>query len=648
MKKLDNEKDLFIKEKLQKDKLISKKADDIINNFIKGNFKMNEEKSELSQEQTNTTNVNTETTKQEETTKKPKKNWSKKLLATAASLIIVFCAANVYASTQGYDNIFFMIKYLITGEQVTIEGKDNLLSDRDITISYEPINITEGLSVTIKKLQIKDNEARLFVMVNEKETLDNNTIPLRYKIYNSQNDILCNQTSEGEEEPGVVIDELVLKNYKEEYTMLKLEIYKVNSELIATLNIDLENRTVEVVGEEEALSKISEIELKEFLRYASILSKPLGTNRTREEYKIATAISWDSEKSKIDGDLLKSRNTYGYKVEEVNKLLESFCGEGVYNFTEGKLFVKIKENGTDYFIYNEPTGEVFEGECIDITNISYCNGVYTVTYTYYYKGNEPDGDIDINSYNIYQQTIFIRLNEDTEYSKFKVVSMDEAVIIKSAENNENAEEVNKENNENTNTNQGNTTNNTTNNINNTDTNQTNNNTQSNINTEKIDNYATSMSWTEYWAPGIKFQYPTDFELTEVGGYYRGNRQGETSTIISGVALGINPDTKETIKSNVEIQIHEPKYIGGITAEEYYYRVTGRSAEGVGYITTNSGLKWYSYSEEAEGVRYNVWTHYNNLGWGYVIKLIDRNPDEHNWKIVNMANWILGSTKLTSY
>ena len=40
MRNLDNEKDLYIKNKLQEDKLISKKADDIFNKLNKGELFM--------------------------------------------------------------------------------------------------------------------------------------------------------------------------------------------------------------------------------------------------------------------------------------------------------------------------------------------------------------------------------------------------------------------------------------------------------------------------------------------------------------------------------------------------------------------------------------------------------------------------------
>ena len=142
---MDNEKDRFIKKSLQKDQLISRKADETINAFLKEGMKMNQEQNSKNQ---------------------IKKSPWKKILATAACLVVVLGAGQVYASTQGYGNVFFLIKYLITGQNDSVSGKDEILSDRDITISYEPIKLTDNISLIIKKLQIKDNKATLFLVTN--------------------------------------------------------------------------------------------------------------------------------------------------------------------------------------------------------------------------------------------------------------------------------------------------------------------------------------------------------------------------------------------------------------------------------------------------------------------------------------------------
>jgi len=66
---LDNQKDELIKEMFQKDDLISKKADDMFNNFLKGEVEMNKEEKVVNIE------------------KGSKKLKRKKLIAVAASLM---------------------------------------------------------------------------------------------------------------------------------------------------------------------------------------------------------------------------------------------------------------------------------------------------------------------------------------------------------------------------------------------------------------------------------------------------------------------------------------------------------------------------------------------------------------------------------
>lgn len=630
MKELDNEKDIFIKNKLQKDELISKKANDIFEKLNKGEFNM-EEKVENVQVKNGNNNKNKKSSK-----------W-KKILATAASLVIVIGVANVYATTQGYDNVFFMIKYLITGEKNT-EGKDNVLSDRDITISYEPINITKGFTITIKKLQIKDNQAKLFVLTDEKDVLDNNTVPLRFKVYNSENKLLCNQISiRNEQNSGSISDELILSDFKNSYTILNLEIYKANEEKIAKLIIDLNNKTVEVEGEEEALTKISEIELKEFLGLVAGLSET--GDASEDEIKIDLACQMLSAKNPQNPQYIIINNLTSYPVSEVDKMLESYLGnylgDTIKNFKGGKHIKISTKNGNKYYTYATPSDMLYGGECINISNISYCNGLYTIKYTYYYRGPEPDADVNMDSYDIYEQEIGVTLNEDTKYSKFKIALCREPIIVKKAVGNSN------NNTEITNHDSTNTTNTAnTNNININNNNSNNNNNQTNT-TEKIDNYATSMSWTEYWAPGIKFKYPTKFTIEEEGGYNRGDRQGEVSTRISGDAIGINPDTKEIISSNLIIYIYEPK----ITNEDISKYKYGSNGLERAKFTTNSGIVWYEESKEGKELPHvEAYTHIEPLSNGNnaIYKIEFHTNKRDNYKVTNIINWMLGSTQITSY
>lgn len=405
---MDDRRDYYIKEKLQEDKLISKKADDVFNNFLKEEPKMG---------------------KVRNFTK------AKKWLAAVASLAIVFTSAQVYASTQGYGNIFFLIKYLVTGEKVT-DNKDEILSDKDITISYEPIKLTENIRMQIRKLQIKDNQAKLIISLFE-TTPDNDSeiVPLKYKVFNASNEEICNQES-SRTDTGYndYTDELILKNFKNSDSVIHLEIYKANSEKITRLTMDLNERTITVDGEKEALEKISEIELKKFLGYAEAIR--FAKDKGNEETKINLAMGMLSMLKIKEPANVKSGNLV-YSVKDVNEVLENVGLPKVAdNFTSGEFFKRHTENGVEYFEIVTPGELPMPYTCIDIPSISYCGGIYTLTYTYVDVNEAETFENGVNNANIYQNTISLSLNDSSSFVKFKLVSAENPVLIKDAQTSE--------------------------------------------------------------------------------------------------------------------------------------------------------------------------------------------------------------------
>lgn len=258
----DKEKDLYIKSNI-KDGKIPHKIDELFENQLKiiGGEKMEG-------------NINE--TINEEKQQKPKKKGKalKIILSVAACAVLALGGGNIYATTKGYDNVFFMIKDWITQSTET-DKKDKILSDRDITISYQPIQITDNISILISKMQIKDNDAKLFVSVRRNDVEKEGELPLNYKIYNLKKNILCDQNSkeDSNSKESIFEDELIIKNYSQQDTILDFEIYKPNGELLTTLYINLEDKEINVVGMGEYLEKISEIELKKFLESITELPK---------------------------------------------------------------------------------------------------------------------------------------------------------------------------------------------------------------------------------------------------------------------------------------------------------------------------------------------------------------------------------------
>ncbi len=250
---MDNE-DIKIKQFITKDKTISEKANKTFDNFIQKvqtDDVLQQEQFSKYQEKQRTEQYN-----------KPSYFMKfKKLMTVAASLMIVVVASNVYARTQGYDNIFFLIKDLVTKEE---NKDDEIFSDRDIVISYKPIQITDEIELQINELQIKDNKAKLYLLV--KEFKENSDTPLSYKVFNDENQEMFNESSSKKQNEKTYTEVLNLKNYKDTTNIIKMEIYNKNKTLLKTITMNLNKKTIEARTENQVVKKISQIELNKFLK----------------------------------------------------------------------------------------------------------------------------------------------------------------------------------------------------------------------------------------------------------------------------------------------------------------------------------------------------------------------------------------------
>jgi len=745
----DEEKDLLIKAKL-KDGYIPDKIDNLFNNSAQI-FENEMGKS------------------MEENKHKPKKNQIilKRIVGIAACAVIALGGGQIYATTQGYNNIFFMIKEWIAPSQ-EVQGKEEILSDRDITISYEPIQITKNIRIVISKMQIKDNETKIILSVNRNDVDEKDGLPLSFKIHNSDKELLCEQTSNELNNSASYRyqEELILNNYSKEDKVLDLEIYRTNNELISIISIDLENKEINVLGQEEHIEKLSEIELKEFL--GSITKQHLADYTTGTciditnisysggYYTITYTYCFLEGKSLFDIDINKIdiyKNTVAIKLNDAEndpkfelismeepiiiqknqpstkdigtELWADFVGTfGLKNahnngieinpkewenwtgnnwlvfhndgtFTDtlfSKIFTdrlttngkyKFKDNSVELTYSNEEvivlegdienyylTGKIDEYDVVletrGHTDLSIRNVKFVGSWFLEYGIDWSDGEAKKIGYSdLYDEEIYgtmnganITLGENgsVEYSisgnkktsrrsgdwenvaisddVIKVELSDETIFyIKYELDNTGKEYIGFQSKSNDmyyeyyskdqdNFKQENDDVTDENDINN------------NENQLNVDNYASSMSWVEYWSPGIKIQYPTTFELKEIGGHYRGNRQGEISTTITGMATGINPDTKEIINTNLQIDIYEPIYKPEFDEESLKDKCS---------LTNSKGMIWYSidyYNGKDEYVYYSDgWEHRICFTW---------DNQEVNYKVTNIINWVLGSTKITSY
>ena len=433
----DEEKDLFIKAKI-KDNHIPEKIDNLFNNSIK----------------------------LAENIEQPKKKNNplifKKIAGIAACAIIALGGGNIYATTQGYDNVFFMIKEWVAPNE-DIKGKDGILSDRDITISYKYIEIAKGIKLSVNKLTIKDNEAKLYLTLDEEESKLDIT-PLTYIVRDEDGNELCRHTG-NEYKYVYTLEELKLNNFKEDTKKLDLEILQNDNSTLVTIKINLEGREIEVVGNEQEIEKISEQELKQYLSIFSLLNyndENLDKIPSREalynerNLMIVRELAQLNDKTNIYAGLTEDLQNDILKTEVVHDIVKSFTElkleeDGLMKL--GNVYAKKqKENGTLSYI-DMPSYGGQTGLCLDIKDIMYSQGVYTVTFTYCYPIYAPSHKTykeGVENLPIYEMTIGLTINEEQKYSKYHVSTWMEPQLIKEGKKEEVEEEVEKEENKDTN------------------------------------------------------------------------------------------------------------------------------------------------------------------------------------------------------
>ena len=348
----------------------------------------------------------------------PKKKTMKtatKVIIAIIILAVILIASNVYASVNGYGNVFFMIRNVFSGEE-EVKGKDTLFSDRDITISYSSIEITDGLKVQVQRITLEKDLTTLYLYVqNETQTVK---MPLKYKVYDENNNLLKEYTSTKEEEmffyENIKIEKTISENAK-----IRLEIYDNSDNLLSNMTIDLQNKEV-LIGNNK-VEQISEIELKKYLgAFAELnIDEFIGNDYSMVDGMLYVAGSINEI---INGDLSQPNR------EKYNKLIESFYYEDI------KFDNNVAKTGKLYFYDKDKDSYLTEGFsanngiCLDIEDISYKDGIYSVKFIYCFSGSEdPDSFEKLSKY---EATIQLKINENAEYSKYKIVSLTEGVLLK--------------------------------------------------------------------------------------------------------------------------------------------------------------------------------------------------------------------------
>ena len=347
----------------------------------------------------------------------------KKTIIGIIIITIILLMTNVYAKATGNENIFFMIKNAFSEKEIV--GKENLLSDRVITISYSSIEIEEELKVQIQKMDLKEDSATLYVFVDNGKAKK-----INYKLYDESNKLILDYKSSKTDEDMYYTEELKIGKKIEENAKIKLEILDENQNILSTITIDLANKEL-IVNGDKMINKQSEVELREYLGiFATLNIREFESNKSgmsnipNVEEKLLDIAGSLSERLNIDLDKLPNRIEY-------NNLIRSFYNGDLKMKNE---ILNVGENKLDYYYYDKNKDSylsdgyaVNHGVCLDIKDISYKDQIYTMKFVYCYSGSEePDAFVDLPRY---EATIKLKINSNTKYSKYKIISLSEGKLI---------------------------------------------------------------------------------------------------------------------------------------------------------------------------------------------------------------------------
>lgn len=639
------EKDKIIKRELQKDDLISKKADDVFNNFLAGKLNM-EEKSEIAKEN------------------KVKKmnNWVRNL-SIAASIVVVLGGANVYAHYKGYDNVFFAIRHFITGDKKEVVEKEDLLYNQDITISYKNINIMDGLSIQVNNFTRQGNKGTLYLKINEESNLtykpyyyivsdlDNNEKELVRHITTRPKDIGTSSTY------GETIE---IPNLKENTNNLRLTITEEGRDILVTIDIDLVNRELDIIESGIVAKQMSEKELKEVLNYYALLNLYNDTEAKYYDHdllkvQIATElIEWSNKiaREKAGDDNI----TPNYSIENITTAVKEFCGENLQS--------KIEKYDKQAYMNFERKALV-----INIDELKYENGQYIVTFTYCqptvdeWRNGLPD------SLPIFKTTMKFKLNVNHKFTRYCLLNADNVTSEKIQDTNVNAN-VNTNTSTNINsTNVSTSTNNneTTSSNTNINNNETNANNATNINTnndsdldveqntinvenQSENNSISTIDWVTRYAMGIQYKCPASwtYDNTTIE-----DEIGTRTSMANGTVAGSDGIHKKLLVDNLTVKTYEPMAYKGYKENELD-AVISKLTNDLGLTeypeaSSNTNQLWKKFIKDGKiNTKYyiNIFTYYQDVEktkLAYVVNIVEiQGENTNNIQAREIAEQIVNS------
>lgn len=340
----------------------------------------------------------------------------KKTVIILFLILVVFICGNAFAALLGAPNIFFAIRDLVSTEEKS--GSEELLSDRDITISYSPIKIKDGVELQVNRILIEETKSTLFITLENKNK-DKDKESIGINVYdmlenNNTNNVLAEDkflvSAESKENFEIELDKKVSEDEK-----LKLEIIVDEKTVARNIILDLASKEIVVEGKEE-VPKVSEKELKEYLDILTVLN--FTNDFTENDRLIYMAMEL--------GKYLEVEIPEQGNRELINKIVESMYDANFEETDEKVLGLEDIYFGYDkkldsYKYVVNMGGAINKVMCLSVEDISFKDGIYTVEYVYAVPVDEPDTSVE--DYAQYKTTIELKLNEDSEYSKYEILKV---------------------------------------------------------------------------------------------------------------------------------------------------------------------------------------------------------------------------------
>lgn len=356
-------------------------------------------------------------------------------------ILLILLGMQVYAGTNGYGNLFFMIKELVNKKELS--GEDEVFYDKEITLSYKSIDIADGIKIQVNKIEVLQNESKIYVTVkNNKE--NNELLPLNYSVSAVQNIDngdeshstrvpLGNDESSDLEIKGKntvdteYADELEMPCKVDNSFSITIDICDKNKNKLKQIIIDLSTREITVIGEEPA-KQISEIELKKYLNLFSELNN--DSSEIDKLIKISYIILTMNNPDRLDAP----------GIEEINQVVKEVYGDKVafekVKDEDGNNVEVLKRDNNSKFSYSLKSNvysienDDRDGLCLKINDISYEEGIYTVKYIYTIATPTDIADEKVEELPQYEATIKLKRNEDAKYSKYQLIELSKGTKVK--------------------------------------------------------------------------------------------------------------------------------------------------------------------------------------------------------------------------